>query len=174
MSMFSTLLRGPKGHPAHPPLTDATIGAFTVATILAVIGLFGGIEDAAGKAMWLALVIGLAVAAATVVTGWADYFQISSGTPLKRTALIHGLSNATANVFFLVAAILQYEGYRDGEVLALPAILTIVGFGFLTVGGWLGGTIVYVHGMRVLNLVDEPTRRAVTPGHPDREQTGGS
>jgi hypothetical protein len=26
-----------------------------------------------------------------------------------------------------------------------------------------GGTVVYVHGMRVLNLVDEPAHRAVAP-----------
>ena len=30
-------------------------------------------------------------------------------------------------------------------------------------GGWLGGAITYVYGMRVLNLVDEPAARAVTP-----------
>jgi hypothetical protein len=33
----------------------------------------------------------------------------------------------------------------------------------LTVGGWLGGSVVYVHGMRVLNLVSEPADRAVAP-----------
>jgi hypothetical protein len=33
----------------------------------------------------------------------------------------------------------------------------------LTLGGWLGGSVVYVHGMRVLNLVAEPSHRAVAP-----------
>jgi hypothetical protein len=37
-------------------------------------------------------------------------------------------------------------------------------------GGLVGGTIVFVHGMRVLNLVDEPARRAVTPlPQPEKE-----
>jgi hypothetical protein len=40
----------------------------------------------------------------------------------------------------------------------------------LTLGGWLGGTTVFVHGMRVLSLVDEPTGKAVTPGHAEKEQ----
>jgi hypothetical protein len=47
---------------------------------------------------------------------------------------------------------------------------TLVGFAFLTLGGWLGGTIVFVHGMRVLNLVEEPAARAVAPGRPEKEQ----
>jgi hypothetical protein len=42
------------------------------------------------------------------------------------------------------------------------------------VGGWLGGTVVYVHGMRVLNLAEEPTQRAVTPGHREKEAAEGS
>jgi hypothetical protein len=33
----------------------------------------------------------------------------------------------------------------------------------LTVGGWLGGAITYVHGMRVLSLPDEPATRAASP-----------
>ena len=38
-------------------------------------------------------------------------------------------------------------------------------------GGWLGGAIVFVHGMRVLNLVEEPTQRAVSPlPHSEKEE----
>jgi len=50
-------------------------------------------------------------------------------------------------------------------------VLTAVGWCVLVVGGWLGGTITFVHGMRVLNLVDEPTARAVLPAPlPEKEQ----
>jgi hypothetical protein len=33
----------------------------------------------------------------------------------------------------------------------------------------MGGSITYVHGMRVLNLVDEPAEKAMTP-MPSREK----
>ena len=174
MNGLEKLVRGFPGHPVHPPLTDATIGAYTVAAVLAVVGALGWAEDAAGKGMWLALVVGLAFSAVTVVTGLVDYFTISSGTPLKRTATIHGLANGAASLFFVLAAIVQYDGFRDGEVTAGGVILTLVGFAFLTVGGWLGGTIVYVHGMRVLSLLEEPTWRAVTPGQPEKEEAEGA
>ena len=60
---------------------------------------------------------------------------------------------------------------RHKRLVALSwLVLTLIGFAFLTLGGWLGGAIVFTHGMRVLKLVDEPTRRAVVPGHPEKEQ----
>jgi hypothetical protein len=75
----------------------------------------------------------------------------------------------TATILFLLAAIVGHAGYVDHEVTSDSLILTLVGFGFLTLGGWLGGTVVFVYGMRVLNLIDEPARRAVAPV-PHREK----
>ena len=54
-------------------------------------------------------------------------------------------------------------------------MLTLIGFGLLTLGGWFGGAIVFVHGMRVLSLVEEPAQRAVAPvPHPEKERAEGS
>ena len=36
----------------------------------------------------------------------------------------------------------------------------------------MGGSITYVHGMRVLNLVDEPTRKAIVPDNAPGEAGG--
>jgi hypothetical protein len=82
-------------------------------------------------------------------------------------------SMLTATVFFLIAALVGHSGYTHGAVEAGPFVLTLVGFGFLTVGGWIGGAIVFVYGMRVLSLADEPPARAITPApHPEREEAG--
>jgi uncharacterized membrane protein len=48
-SVGDAVLHGLPGHPLHPPLTDATIGMFVLATGLAIIGAAGAIEDAAGR-----------------------------------------------------------------------------------------------------------------------------
>jgi uncharacterized membrane protein len=50
-----------------------------------------------------------------------------------------------------------------------PLVLTLIGFALLSVGGWIGGSIVYVHGMRVLDMADEPAHRAVAPVTPEKE-----
>jgi uncharacterized membrane protein len=80
----------------------------------------------------------------------------------------------SATVFFGLAALFGHDEFLSGNVQADGLVLTLVGFGLLTVGGWLGGAVVFVHGMRVLSLVEEPTTRAVAPiPHPEKEQAEG-
>jgi uncharacterized membrane protein len=172
---LSYLWRGLPGHPLHPPLTDATIGAYTAATVAGFASVIGVAETSAAHAWWLALVIGLISTSLTALTGFADWLTIEWGSPLWWTATWHMGSMLTATVFFLIAALVGHSGYTDGAVESLPFVLTLVGFVFLTVGGWLGGAVVYVHGMRVLNLVDEAPDRAAAPApHPEKEEAEGS
>jgi uncharacterized membrane protein len=143
------LIRGLPGHPSHPPLTDATIGMFVLATGLAVLGKAGVAEGKLGPAAWLALIGGLLVAAPTALTGFADWILIEWGSRLWRTATIHLTAMVTAVALFGAAAWLQWPGYRDGEVTTGGLVLTVLGFVALTTGGWFGGAVVFVHGMRV-------------------------
>jgi uncharacterized membrane protein len=125
-------------------------------------------------AWWLALVLGLIVTVPTALAGFIDWLGIEWGTPVWRTATLHLFSMLTATLFFLLAAVFGHGGYVDHAVTSGSLILTLIGFGFLTLGGFLGGTVVFVHGMRVLNLVEEPTRRAVVPlRHPEKEAAEG-
>ncbi len=165
------LLRGLPGHPVHPPLTDATIGIYTFATIAAVLSALGIAEDAAAKGWALGLVIGLLVSAVTSATGLLDWMKIEGGTPLKRTATSHLIAMVAATGVFLIAAFVGYSDGMDGVVGSGALILTLLAYGLMAVGGWLGGTIVFVHGMRVLNLVEEPARRAASPvPHQEKEE----
>ena len=159
----SYLIRGLPGHPLHPPLTDATIGAYTFATVAAILSKLGVAEHGFAQAWWLALVVAIAFSTVTVAAGLADYFQISSGTELRKTATWHALANGTASVFFVLAAIFGHGGYVDKAVPTGSFLLTLAGFVFLTIGGTMGGSITYVHGMRVLNLPDEPAEKAMAP-----------
>src|ERR671927_275508 len=112
-SKSSILLHGLPGHPLHPPLTDATIGMFVLAAGLAVVGSLGAIEDASGKACWLALIGGLIVAVPTAATGFADWIRLDWGSARWRTATLHLTAMSSAVVLYAVAAWLQHAGYRD-------------------------------------------------------------
>jgi hypothetical protein len=68
-----------------------------------------------------------------------------------------------ATAFFLIAIGAGYSDGIDGVLTDGAFILTLVGFLMLTVGGWLGGSVVFTYGMRVLNLVDQPASRAASP-----------
>jgi len=171
---LSYLWRGLQGHPIHPPLTDATIGAYTFATAAAFAEVVGITEDSGAYGWWIALIFGLIVTGPTAVTGLLDWLSIERGTELWKTATSHMIAMLSATVFFALAAIFGHDKYTQGDVSSGAFILTLIGFGLLTLGGWLGGAIVYVHGMRVLNLVKEPTERAVSPvPHPEKEIAEG-
>jgi uncharacterized membrane protein len=145
------LVRGLPGHPLHPPLTDATIGMFILAAGLAIVGKAGGIQLAAGKGMWLALIGGLIAAIPTALTGLVDWLSIQWGTPRWRTATLHLTAMVTAVALFALAAWRQYHGYQQGQVTTGGLILTLCGAAVLTTGGWLGGSLVFVHGTRVVS-----------------------
>ena len=171
---FEYLYRGFPGHPLHPPLTDATIGIYTFATIAAVLSKVGIAENEAAHGWALALIAGLVVSAATALTGFADWLQIARGTPLWRTATAHMIAMLLATAFFLIAIGAGYGDGMDGAVTDGAFLLTLIGFFLLTLGGWLGGSVVFNYGMRVLNLVEEPASRAVSPSPQPEEEAAES
>ena len=174
MLKLDYLWHGLPGHPLHPPLTDATIGTYTVATALAFADVLGFSDHAAASGWWLALLFGLVLTVPTALSGLADWLRLPWGSAMWWTATWHLLAMVSATVFFGLAAIFGHDGWQRGDVTTTPFVLNVIGFGLLTLGGWLGGSVVFVHGMRVLNLVEEPPERAVSPvPKPEKETAEG-
>ena len=171
---LSYLWRGLAGHPIHPPLTDATIGTYTFATVAAFAEVTGITENAGAWGWWIALVFGLIMTVPTALTGLLDWLTITRGTELWKTATTHMIAMLSATVFFALAAIFGHSSYSHANVSSGAFVLTLIGFALLTLGGWLGGAIVFVHGMRVLGLKEEPAGRAVSPiPHAEKEDAEG-
>lgn len=147
---LSYLIKGLPGHPLHPPLTDATIGIYTFATVAAFLNVVGLLGRNGTSAWWLALVVGLCSTALTATTGLVDWIDIEWGSPLWKKATWHLCVMLAASGVFLAAALVGHASYKSGAIEASAFVLTLVGFALLTVGGWLGGSVVFVHGMRVI------------------------
>ena len=162
----SYLVKGLPGHPLHPPLTDLTIGTYSFATIAAILAKTQLVERNAAYAWWIALVVGLISTAFTATTGFIDWIEIEWGSELWKTATAHLTAMVAATGAFLAAALVGHDGYTHGNVSGGGLALTLIGFALLTTGGWLGGAVVFVHGMRVLNLVGERFERAAAPAPP--------
>ena len=169
------LWHGLPGHPIHPPLTAITIGTYTFALVAATADVLGISTHAATQGWWLALVFALISTIATASTGIFDWLRIESGTPVWRTATAHMIAMLVASAVFLAAAIAGKGSFDSGDIDAGPYVLTVVGFLILSLGGWLGGAVVFTHGMRVLKLVDEPARRAASPiPTPEKNEAEGA
>jgi uncharacterized membrane protein len=165
----SWLLTGPPGHPLHPPLTDVTIGTYTFALVAAlghVTGIAGG---AAAYAWWMALLVALCSTALTATTGFVDWLQIEWGSELWKTATAHLTAMLTASAVFFAALLAGRHHYAHGSVGAVPFVLTVAGYVLLASGGWLGGAITFVHGMRVLGEQELPWLRAIAPTPHDED-----
>ncbi|MGQ0669022.1 MAG: hypothetical protein ACT4PO_05030, partial [Actinomycetota bacterium] len=93
-------------------MTDATIGAYTVATVAGVVGGLGGWESKTSTAWWVALVIGLALTFPTIFTGLIDWFDLW-GTAAWRTATLHMLSMLSSASLFGLAAGLGFRGFVE-------------------------------------------------------------
>jgi uncharacterized membrane protein len=172
---LDALWHGLPGHPIHPPFTDITIGTYTFALAAATADVLGISTNAATHAWWLALVFGLLSTLVAATTGFVDWLRIPSGTPLWRTATAHMVAMLLASGVFLAAVVAGKGSFDAGNVETGPYVLTIAAFLLLSVGGWLGGSVVFVHGMRVLNLVDVPARKAAAPvATPEKREAEGA
>jgi uncharacterized membrane protein len=151
---LSYLIKGSPGHPLHPPLTHAAIGSYTAATAMAIASVTGVSKQAAAYGWWLALLLGVIFSAGAVLTGVVEWVGLQARSQRWWTATYHMVVMAVATTCFVVATIHGHSGYKLGHVDTLPATLTFVGFVFLAVGGWLGGSLVFTQGMRVLGVAN--------------------
>jgi uncharacterized membrane protein len=129
-----------------------------------VLGALGVEEEQMAHGSLLAIGGGLALALPTALTGLLDWLAIQKGTPTRTTATTHLLVMLTATVVFALTFVAQLDGYDDGEVEALPLLLGLAGEVLLAAGGYIGGTIVFVYGVRVLKQPQTPVADALVPG----------
>ena len=169
MTRLIDLLKGWPGKPSHPPLTDASIGAYTVGAAMLVLGALGVEEEQMAHGALLAISGGLILAVPTALTGLLDWLDIPAGTPKKTVATIHLVTMVAATLAFAATWLLHVGGYDDGQVETGAWIAGVIAEGLLAVGGFVGGAIVFVYGNRVLNRPETPPREALTPGGVDGE-----
>lgn len=162
-------IKGWPGKPAHPPLTDASIGAYTVGVAMLVLGALGVEEEQMAHGSLLAIGGGLALALPTALTGLLDWLDIPKGTPPRTTATIHLVAMASATLLFALTFVAQLDGYDGGNVETLALVLGIAAEAVLSAGGYVGGAIVFVYGVRVLKRPEVRVSDALTPGHAEAE-----
>jgi uncharacterized membrane protein len=163
MSFLMTLVKGFAGKPSHPPLTDVSVGAYTVGVAMLIAGAAGLEQEAMAKGALLAISGGLIAAIPTTLTGLMDYFDLPRHTAVRRLATYHLVVMLAATALFVATWAGQRQGYLDGHVTTLALILGIGAFAVLVIGGTLGGALAYVYGVRVINT-DVQNADALNPG----------
>jgi len=155
-------LRGLAGKPFHPPLTDVTVGAYTIAPILLLVAFLGKdsswANDMQKAGAWVLLIGGIS-SVATALTGFADWLNTQKGTQVRRMANAHAWTMITLTLvvlFSLWYVFLAEDGEYFSEPSTLSAILSLVILGLVTVGGTIGGSLTYDWGFNVETATDHP------------------
>lgn len=132
------------GHPIHPMLVPVPIGLWIFSFICDLTFVLGQ-----GVSLWFTLgfytmIAGLLGALLAAIPGMID--MISLRGRVKKIALAHMALNLTIVVLYAVNIGTRVQGT---EVAGAPLLLSIVAISLLAISGWLGGHMVYVHGVGV-------------------------
>jgi uncharacterized membrane protein len=170
-----SLIKGWFGKPSHPPLTDASIGAYTAGVAMLILGALGVQEEQMAHGALLAISGGLILAAPTAITGLLDWLDLEKGTPARTMATIHLFTMVSATLLFAATWLLQRPGYNADEVRTGAWIVGLLALAVLGAGGYIGGSLVFVYGVRVVKNSETPPAEALIPGRvkPPREPAGG-
>jgi uncharacterized membrane protein len=166
MSAMISLVKGFAGKPSHAPLTDVSVGAYTVGALMLIAGYAGLEEEAMAQGALLAIGAGLLVAIPTILTGLLDWSDLAKGSRARALANYHLVVMLLATAAFAAAFVLQRPGYLDREVTLDGLVAGCVALGLLTLGGTLGGALAYVYGVRVVKR-DVSLADALIPGRLD-------
>lgn len=132
-------------HPLHPALVHFPIACWSLATAADVASLFRG--EAAWRFAGVSLAIGTVAAIAAMLAGFIELLKVDANSPAMRHLNRHMLLAVLAWSCYAASLFLRL----DGTTLRPPGMpgiaLSIAGLLALCATGWLGGTLVYEHGL---------------------------
>jgi uncharacterized membrane protein len=158
------------GHPIHPILVPFPIGLLTTSVIFDVVYLLAGGARWAEISFWM-IAVGVIGGLLAAVFGFIDWLGIPSGTRAKSIGLGHGLSNVLMVALFAVSWLLRSGAPGDPGVL--PIVLSFLGVGLVSLGGFLGGELVFRMGIGVEEGAN-PNASGSSSGRPSGGGSGGA
>ena len=141
-------------HPIHPMLVAIPIGLFVFSLISDGIAVYHHGDVFWSNVAFYTMVGGVVSALIAAVPGLIDFLSIKD-REVKTIGLWHMSLNLIIVALYAINLWLRTNGGPDAR---LPLALSVIGILLLCVSGWLGGSLVYRHGMAV-----EPTPEPNAP-----------
>ncbi len=135
------------GHPIHPMLVPIAIGGFVLSLAADLVCMVKGtpMPNHWNMLAYYSMLGGIVGALAAAVPGLVDLLSLPSG-PVKKIAVTHMLINLTVVALYVCNAWLRRGNQGD---LTIPVLMSFVAILMLLVSGWLGGKMVFEHGVGV-------------------------
>lgn len=129
-------------HPVHPMLVAFPLGLWTTSFIVNAIGAVTDnyVMHQVAYYMVLAGCVGALVAA---IAGAIDLFTaVPANTPARATGVRHAIVNVIALALWIASL---YARQGGGGMTMTAYITAAIALAVTSLGGWLGGTMVYDH-----------------------------
>jgi len=131
-------------HPIHPILVGIPVGLWVFSLVADLIVLFG-----LGGPVWKVVAFysiggGLVGAILAAIPGVVDFLSITD-EEVGGIARNHLILNLVAVALFAISMGLRFASPLGG----LPVLVSAVAVAVLGLAGWLGGEMVFIHGMGV-------------------------
>ncbi|MBI3944865.1 MAG: DUF2231 domain-containing protein [Armatimonadetes bacterium] len=134
-------------HPLHPLVVTFPLGLWTASAAFDILSLITG-KPRFRKVADATMAAGLAGAAVAASTGLAEFADMDP-SPGRQHATIHGIGNGLLTGLYGVNWALRRTCDGSRRAPFWPFLLSLAGIGGLTFTGWLGGHMVYRHGVGV-------------------------
>jgi uncharacterized membrane protein len=144
-----------KHHPIHPILIVFPIGLWVFSLVSDVIFMIAG--NPVWKDVALYTLGGIVGALLAAVPGFVDYFSMKD-SHIKKIGTTHMILNLLAVVVFAGSFFLRLNGVNQ---YFLPVLVSLIGVILISISGYLGGEMVYVHGVGIATQEDTSKRRTI-------------
>lgn len=151
------------GHPIHPMIIPFPIALWIFSLVADVIYLWRGNPLWRDWIAFYALLAGIIGGAAAAVPGLIDWLSLTDKAVVK-IANWHARLNVIA---LLIFASSFYLRTASGSSLVsgsytIPLALSVLGVVLITISGWLGGEMVFKHGVAVSSDSAPPPEKGAT------------
>jgi uncharacterized membrane protein len=134
-------------HPLHPALVHFPVAGWSLATFADIASLWLG--EPAWRFAAISMSVGCLAALAAMAAGLWEFAKLRVGDLALPVANRHMLFALAAFCAYATCLFLRYQQHAQ-HATAVPALAaSIIGIALLGVTGWLGGKLVYAHGVGV-------------------------
>lgn len=138
------------GHPIHPMIIPFPIALWVFSLVADIIYLWRGNPLWRDWIAFYTLLGGIIGATLAAIPGLIDWLSLKDREVVK-IANWHARLNVIALLIFAGSLYLRTTNGADlvGGNYTIPLILSVVGVILITISGWLGGEMVFKHGVAV-------------------------
>ena len=131
-----------RGHPLHPVIVDLPIGLWIFSVVADVVYLLGW-----GSGVWEDVALytmggGIVGALVAMLPGLLDWLSLSD-PKVKAVATWHMIVNIAVTLLFAA----NFWWRLHGGAGVRPFVLSVIAVALLGLAGYLGGELVFVHGV---------------------------